>query len=87
MEDFEEFKVDPKDTIKTARDSVYVIKNTIRQLDEGKLYTKNRQSDIDRNVGHLKIVVAQKEVIESGEDISDLHDAIALGEAKLALFP
>ena len=71
-------------TIKAARDSVWVIEDTLDQLSKGKTPTNERKSNIDRNVGHLKIVVADQEIIDSGEDIADLHAAIATGEAKLA---
>lgn len=71
-------------TIKAARDSVWVIEDTIAQLDAGKTATEDRKGDIERNVGHLKIIVADKEIAESGNDISDLEAAIVTGEAKLA---
>jgi predicted nucleic acid-binding Zn-ribbon protein len=71
-------------TIKAARDSVFVVNDTLQQLENGKTPNRNRKSSIESNVGHLKIVVSDTEISESGEDIQDLHDAIAAGEAKLA---
>lgn len=71
-------------TIKAARDSVWVIEDTIAQLDAGRLANEDRKSNIERNVGHLKLVVADEEIATSGNDISDLQAAIAAGEAKLA---
>jgi DNA/RNA endonuclease YhcR with UshA esterase domain len=71
-------------TIKAARDSVWVIDETLDQLTKGRIANNERKGNLERNVGHLKIIVADQEIIDSGEDIQDLHDAIAVGEAKLA---
>lgn len=71
-------------TIKAARDSVWVVTDTLEKLAAGQPATKERKGNIDRNVGHLKLVVADPEVVGSGEDIADLIAAIAAGEAKLA---
>jgi hypothetical protein len=71
-------------SIKAARDSVWVIEDMIAQLVAGKTATNDRKGNIDRNVSHLKLVVADQEVIDSGEDITDLLAAIASGEVKLA---
>ena len=70
-------------TIRAARDSVWVINSTIASLNEGKLANASRKSDIDRNVSHLKLVVADPEILASGQDIGDLFTAIEEGEAKL----
>lgn len=71
-------------TIRAARDSVWVIDDTISQLVAGKTANSERKGNIERNVGHLKIVVADPEIVASGEDIADLQAAIVTGEAKLA---
>jgi len=71
-------------TITAARDSVWVIEDTIAKLDGGKTPSKELKSNIERNVGHLKLVVSDEEIVNSGEDISDLQSAITTGEAKLA---
>ena len=71
-------------TIRAARDSVWVIEDTIQQLADGKPANKERKGNIDRNVAHLKLVVADEEIVASGEAIADLVEAIATGEAKLA---
>jgi hypothetical protein len=71
-------------TIKAARDSVHVINEVLEQLAAAKPANKERKGNLQRNVGHLKIIVAKQEIIDSGEDIQDLHTAIAAGEAKLA---
>lgn len=71
-------------TIKAARDSVWVITDTLEQLAAGKTANNERKGNIDRNVGHLKLVVADQEIINSGENIDDLVAAISTGETKLA---
>lgn len=71
-------------TIRAARDSVWVINDEIEKLANGMPANQERKGNIDRNVSHLKIVVANPQVAESTEDISDLNAAIAAGEAKLA---
>ena len=71
-------------TIRSARDSVWVITNEIEKLTAGATASRNVKDNIDRNVEHLKLVVADQEVIDSGEDIDDLNAAIVTGEAKLA---
>lgn len=71
-------------TITAARDSVSVVTETLEQLAEGKTANRERKGNIERNVGHLKLVVANQEIVESGESITDLQEAIVIGEAKLA---
>lgn len=71
-------------TIRAARDSVWVVEDTIQQLVDGEDANNERKSNIERNVAHLKLVVADQEVIDSGETITDLQAAIVAGEAKLA---
>lgn len=71
-------------TIRAARDSVWVISDEIQKLADGAPATTERKGNIERNVSHLKIIVADQEIIDSGEDISDLNAAITTGEAKLA---
>lgn len=73
-----------QDTIRVARDSVWVVNDTIQKLTNGAEPTDDLKSAIDRNVAHLKIVVNNPDVATSGEDISDLNAAITAGEAKLA---
>jgi hypothetical protein len=71
-------------TIRAARDSVWVIEDTLTKLTGGQTPTENLKGNIERNVGHLEIVVASQDIIDSNEDIADLHAAIAAGQAKLA---
>lgn len=73
-----------KNTIKAALDSVWVISDEIQKLADGMEATTDRRGNIERNVSHLKLVVADQEIVDSGEDISELTQAITLGEAKLA---
>lgn len=67
-----------------ARDSVWVIEDTIEKLNGGESPSLELKSNIDRNVSHLKIIVADQEIVGSGEDITDLESAILTGEAKLS---
>ena len=46
-----------QDTIKAARDSVWVITDEIKKLTAGESPTKSHKGNIDRNVEHLKLVV------------------------------
>jgi hypothetical protein len=71
-------------TIRAARDSVWVVNDTLAKLAEGAASNNELKGNLERNVGHLKLVVADPEIIASNEDIADLHTAIAAGEAKLA---
>jgi hypothetical protein len=71
-------------TIRSARDSVWVITDEIEKLNAGGTPNKNVKGNIDRNVSHLKLVVADQEIIDSDEDIADLTAAITTGGAKLA---
>lgn len=71
-------------TIKAARDSVWVVNDSLEKLTNGAEPTDEIKGNIDRNVSHLKLVVANPEIANSGEDISDLYQAITAGEAKLA---
>jgi hypothetical protein len=58
-------------------------KTEIEKLATRGQLTNEGRGNIERNVGHLKIVVASTEITESGEDITDLHSAIAAGEQAL----
>ena len=71
-------------TIRAARDSVWVVEDTIQKLTDGATASEELKGNIERNVAHLKIVVADQEIIDSGETITDLQVAIVAGEAKLA---
>jgi hypothetical protein len=71
-------------TIRAARDSVWVITDEIEKLNAGGTPNNSAKGNIDRNVSHLKLVVANQEIIDSDEDISDIIEAIEVGEEKLA---
>lgn len=71
-------------TIRAARDSVYVITEQIEKLVAGETPNKNLKGNIERNVEHLKLVVSDTELVNSGENIADLQAAITAGDAKIA---
>jgi hypothetical protein len=71
-------------TIRAARDSVWVVTDSLEKLANGAELSNELRGNIERNVGHLKLVVANPEISGSGHDISDLHSAITDGEAALA---
>ena len=71
-------------TITAARDSVWVINDSLAKLANGETLTEQLRGNIDRNVGHLKLVVANTQITTSTHNISDLHQAISDGEAALA---
>ena len=73
-------------TITAARDSVWVIDDTIAKI-ETKGHTNEFKGNLERNVGHLKIVTSDQEIVDSGNDITDLFEAITNGEAALAAWP
>lgn len=68
-------------TIRAARDSVWVINKELSL----ETFTNNSLSTLTANVGHLELVVASDPVKNSGEDISDLIDAINRGKEAIAL--
>ena len=68
-------------TISAARDSVWVIGDEILKENT----TKENIQTIQRNVGHLRIVMSSEHVTGSGEDLSDLTKAIEDGDAFIEL--
>ena len=75
-----------QNTIRIARDSVWVVTDTIAKI-AGENYTEEHKGNLERNVGHLRIVTGTTEIVESGEDIADLLQAIEDGDAALANWP
>jgi hypothetical protein len=71
-------------TIRAARDSVWVIEDSLAKVAAGATLSNELRGNIERNVEHLKLVVGNPNVLESGEDISDLHNAITQGNATIA---
>ncbi len=71
-------------TVRAARDSVWVVNDEIqKKADRGELTAEGR-GNIERNVAHLEIVMADPQVVEHGGDLSDLTAAITNGKAALA---
>lgn len=73
-------------TIHTARDSVWVVTDTIAKI-AGENYTDEHKGNLERNVGHLRIITGTTDIVESGEDIADLLQAIEDGDTALASWP
>lgn len=71
-----------KKTISIAKDSVWVINNEIEKAEVP--LSQESKGNIERNVTHLELVMADPEIINSGEDISELQTAITAGKAALA---
>jgi hypothetical protein len=77
----EQQKVDQ--TVNAARDSVWVVNDEIqKKADLGEL-TQEGRGNIERNVAHLEIVMADPKIVELGGDLSDLTAAIVNGKAAL----
>jgi hypothetical protein len=73
-------------TIQIAKDSVWVIESEIQKKtssEDGKL-TKEGGISIQRNVEHLELVLSKQHIMESGEDLSELQNAVIAGKAALA---
>lgn len=68
-------------TISAARDSVWVINEKISKEN----ITKEMVQTVQRNVGHLELVMSNEYVTGSGEDLSDLTDTIQDGNEFVAL--
>lgn len=81
MTEITEMTLDVDKYLKAARDSVWVIDSVSDEIvNEGKSADSSRKGLLERNIAHLKIVVSREEVLESGKEIDDLHDAIQFGE-------
>lgn len=71
-------------TVRAARDSVWVVNDEIqKKADRGELTPEGR-GNIERNVAHLEIVMADPNIVSLGGDLSDLTAAITNGKAALA---
>ncbi len=71
-------------TIRAARDSVWVINNELANFAaNNNVLTEEMQGNIQRNVEHLEIVMTREGIADSSEDLSDLTNAIAAGRAVL----
>ena len=69
--------------IKAAKDSAWVINDEIAKKTETDPLTEDSKNTIKRNVAHLEIVMADGEITNSGEDVSELASAILSGKAAL----
>lgn len=71
-------------TIRAARDSVWVITDEIQKKSENNgTLTRNGRGNIERNVAHLELVMSNSKNVELGGDLSDITAAIAAGKAAL----
>lgn len=71
-------------TVRAARDSVWVVNDELQKMSDRGELTEEGRGNIERNVGHLEIVMADPQVVELGGDLSDLTAAITNGKAALA---
>lgn len=71
-------------TIRAAKDSVWVINDSISKITPGVPLSDELRGNLERNVGHLKLVLSDPEITNSGEDLSTLTQAVVDGEAALA---
>jgi hypothetical protein len=72
-----------ENTVGAARDSVWVINDEITKLANNMPWNEERKGNIERNVAHLELVMANAQISESGLDLSDLTTAIAVGKQEL----
>lgn len=71
-------------TVKAARDSVWVISDEIqKKAARNGVLTEEGKGNLERNVAHLELVVKEPKVVELGGDLSDLTTAITDGKAAL----
>lgn len=61
--------------ISAMRDSVWVINSEIE-----KDVTKSTLETIQRNVSHLELMMSNSDIIDSGEDLTDITQAIDSGK-------
>lgn len=71
-------------TVRAARDSVWVVTDELAKLVAGQQWNDERKGNIERNVAHLELVMANSEIANSGLDLSDITAAIAAGKQELA---
>lgn len=71
-------------TVRAARDSVWVISDEIqKKAARNGVLTEEGKGNLERNVGHLELVMKDPKVVELGGDLSDLTAAITDGKAAL----
>lgn len=70
-------------TVRAARDSVWVVNDELSKLANNMPWNEERKGNIERNVAHLELVMANPEISGAGLDLSDLTAAIAAGKQEL----
>lgn len=70
-------------TISAAKDSIFVINQTLEKLSSGEEPSSEHKGNLERNVEHLKLIVS-KNILEDPADIEAFDAAIQSGEAKIA---
>jgi hypothetical protein len=70
-------------TVRSARDSVWVINDEIAKLSSNQPWNDERKGNIERNVAHLETVMSNTQISGLGLDLSDLTAAIAAGKQEL----
>lgn len=70
-------------TVRAARDSVWVINDELSKLANNMPWNEERKGNIERNVAHLDLVMANPEISGAGLDLSDLTAAINAGKQEL----
>jgi hypothetical protein len=71
-------------TVRAARDSVWVVNDELAKLANNQPWNDERKGNIERNVAHLELVMANPQISGAGLDLSDLTAAINAGKAELA---
>ena len=71
-------------TVRAARDSVWVVVDELSKLANNMPWNNERKGNIERNVAHLELVMANPQISGSGLDLSNLIAAIEAGKQELA---
>jgi hypothetical protein len=70
-------------TVRAARDSVWVVNDELAKLANNMPWNNERKGNIERNVAHLELIMADTEITGAGLDLSDLSAAISAGKQEL----
>lgn len=71
-------------TVRAARDSVWVVNDELAKLANNQPWNDERKGNIERNVAHLELLMANPQISGTGLDLSDLTAAINAAKAELA---
>lgn len=71
-------------TVRAARDSVWVVVDELSKLANNMPWNDERKGNIERNVAHLELVMANPQISGSGLDLSNLIAAIEAGKQELS---